>query len=535
MPAISTYSVPLAMPNLLPYPIIKTPYITEMAKARFEGTLPENLQLPLPDIQGLIDKAGQNKFTPENRKLLVDALRNQYLQTGITPDQSPVVFENIEALNQTNTYTVTTGQQIHVMLGPLFFIYKIRSLMAYVELFNKTAKDCTVVPMFWMASEDHDLEEINHVKLYNETFNWQAEAGNAVGRFSCEGIAEMIDAAEARADKTDAHAQMFALFRKYYTPNRTLSQATRLILNELYGAEGLIILDPDDAALKQLFLPVAKADILNKIAFNTVNVSNKVLKTAGFETRVNAREINYFWLDNGKRHKLKMTDDQVFIDDSNIELSVETMLSQPEKISPNVLTRPLYQESILPNILYLGGGAEVEYWLPLQQTFEKCNLVYPVLLMRDSVLMLSNKNLDAITAAGFEWFDMFKPETELASIFAEKHNHESQRVELLIQNLQAQLQELKTDFEKRDSTPGNIHREINELQKGIARLTKLVADETLRLQKDNQALSKILKIKAKFFDKKQERDEFLIQYPEALNIRFHKSDACFPELVLKAV
>jgi septal ring factor EnvC (AmiA/AmiB activator) len=155
--------------------------------------------------------------------------------------------------------------------------------------------------------------------------------------------------------------------------------------------------------------------------------------------------------------------------------------------------------------------------------------------MRDSVLMLSNKNLEAITAAGFVWFDMFKPETELASIFAEKHNHESKRVELLIQNLHAQLQELKSDFEKRDSTPGNIHREINELQKGIARLTKLVADETLRLQKDNQALSKILKIKAKFFDKKQERDEFLIQYPEALNIRFHKSDACFPELVLKAV
>ena len=163
MPAISTYSVPLVMPDFSPYPIVKTPYITDMAKARFEGTLPENLQLPLPDIQGLIDKAGQNKFTPENRKLLVDALRNQYQQTGITPDQSPVVFENIDALNQTNIYTVTTGQQIHVMLGPLFFIYKIRSLMAYVELFNKTAKDCKVVPVFWMASEDHDLDEINHV------------------------------------------------------------------------------------------------------------------------------------------------------------------------------------------------------------------------------------------------------------------------------------------------------------------------------------------------------------------------------------
>jgi len=520
------------MPDKLSIPVIQTPYVSKFTRDYLSGKQLGGFTLGNPTLNQLKKKAGERVFLQELRTTLVNALFNQYKNDGVTLKPDSEVYKNIQSLQNSDTFSVTTGQQIHIFLGPLFFVYKIQSLLALSKLFNKNNKTYSSVPVFWMASEDHDLAEINYVKLYGETFTWETEAGSAVGRIHCDGLPELIDRLEARADKNPENEALYALFRKHYVIGKKLSAATRSLLHELFEDQGLIILDPDDAILKQSFLPIVKQEIENKILFNSGKEQTRILKQNSYEPRVNAQEINFFWLDNKQRIKLKINQGQITKDQTTEVLLKTEIFSQLEKLSPNVLARPLYQETILPNILYLGGSAEIEYWLPLQEAFAKFGLQYPVLMQRDSMLILSAKNIEAIEKNGFVWHELFKSEQEIANVFFAKHEHESGKVASLIAGMQTHLDELKSDLENKE-TPGIIHREVNELQKGIAKLSRIIAEEELKVQKENVSLSKLLKLKVKFFDSKQERDEFVISYPFILQQQFDKTDEILPELFLK--
>jgi bacillithiol biosynthesis cysteine-adding enzyme BshC len=527
-----TSTEPLPMPDKLSIPVIKTPYVSKLAKDYLSGNNLGGLNPGIPNLEQLQAKANERVFAQESRTVLVEALLNQYKNDGVSLSEDSEVLKNIQSLLLPNTFSVTTGQQIHIFLGPLFFVYKIQSLLALAKRFNSNTSSQTVVPVFWMASEDHDLAEINYVKLYGETYSWEPTAGNAVGRITCDGLPEIINRLEARADKNAENEALYALFRKHYVDGKKLSAATRSLLHELFEDQGLIIIDPDDSSLKKQFLPAIKQEIEDKILFNSGKEQTKILKQNGYEPRVNAQEINFFWLDDNQRVKLKVKNNQIFKDNTEVEISKEEIYATPEKISPNVLTRPLYQETILPNILYLGGSAEIEYWLPLQEAFKQLGLQYPLLMQRDSMLILSSKNLEAIEKNGFVWNELFQSEQEIAKVFFAKHEHESGKITSLIAGMQNHLDELKTDLEKKE-TPGIVHREVNELQKGIAKLARIISEEELKVQKENVTVSKLLKLKVKFFDSKQERDEFVISYPFVLQQQFSKTEDIQPELILK--
>ncbi len=491
-------------------PITETPYVSELAKDYLLGK-DIGINNPLvTDYEGIFKLAKSKNFSLENRNILVEVLLNQYKKDSVELNENSQVYRNILDLKESSTFSFTTGQQIHIFLGPLFFIYKIQSLLRHVKNFNASNNGIKAVPVFWMASEDHDLNEINYIKLYGETHTWEAEAGNAVGRILCKGLPELIDKIEERADKTAENIKLFKLFRSHYKSDRTLAAATRSLLNEIFGEEGLLIVDPDDKRLKQSFAEISKREIEEKILFNNYNEQNSIIKKHGFEPRVNAQEINFFWLENSKRIKLKIKNSKIVKGDSDEELTLEIILQHIDKLSPNVITRPLYQETILPNILYLGGGAELEYWLPLQETFQKLGIQFPALIQRDSVLYISNKNFDSFNKIGLKWWQLFQDEKKLVDLYNELIKDDSHNISNILNSIQSSIEHLSETLKVKEIKSGLIFKEISDIQKGMIRLSNQLSDEELKTKAKDPVFARIIKIKEKLFDKKQERNDFVV-------------------------
>ncbi len=506
-------------------PITETPYVSKLAKDYLLG---KNIGINNPlvkDYNGLLEKAKTKEFNSEKRLILANVLFEQYKKDGVELNENSPVYQNIQSLKEDNTFSFTTGQQIHILLGPLFFIYKIQSLLRHSSNFNSQKNGYKAVPVFWMATEDHDLEEINYVKLYGETYKWEPKAGGAVGRILCKGLPELIDKIEERADKTEENNMLFSLFKKHYTNNKTLAEATRSLLHEIFGKEGLIIIDPDDKILKQSFIRVAAEEIENKVLFHFYNQQNKILKKSGYDSRVNAQEINYFWLEGDKRIKLKIKNSKIVKDDSDEELELYHILQNSNKLSPNVISRPLYQETVLPNILYIGGSAEVEYWLPLQEVFKNAGLQLPALLQRDSGLIISKKNYNIICKARLHWSHLLMEDKELTTHLDGTPNDKSNNLTNLIKVISSNMKELKIELEKQGIKNSMVFKEIKEIQKKFSGLSVQLVDEQIRLMQENPVLNKIFKIKAKYFDIKQERNEFVISYPGVLNNKKIKKTA----------
>lgn len=475
----------------------------------------------LQSYEQLSEKAKSREFTTEQRAILVSVLHNQYKLDGIDLPSNSKVYQNIESLGQENHFTITTGQQIHLFLGPLFFIYKIESLLRHVQNFNDLFKETQVIPVFWMASEDHDFEEINYVKLYGENYRWETQSGNAVGRIFCEGINELIDVLENRADKNESNKNFFALLRKHYTENKTLSAATRGLLHELFENRGLVILNPDDHQLKEMFMPIALSELSNQVAFSEYNSTLKKLKTEGYNSRVNAQEINYFWLDAKQRTKLRIENKDILIGNTGEKINLKEIEENSSKLSPNVITRPLYQESVLPNIAYVGGNAEIEYWTPLKSTFEKLNLAFPALILRDSRILLSSKNSKIINESGLNWFDLFKTESEIIDIL----NHKKSNFETIFNHIFQNYNLLKSELEQSKLMLANGFKDLKEIEKLTHKLSNTITNEELNSKKNAESIQRILKIKQKFFEQKQERDEFSINYASQISSFFmHNTD-----------
>jgi bacillithiol biosynthesis cysteine-adding enzyme BshC len=329
----------------------------------------------IDDFESIIENK-KNSF--KHRNTLVDVLLKQYKGSGIDDE---VTLTTIRSLADENTFTVTTGQQIVLFTGPLYFPFKIISTIQLAQKLKKKYPDQNFVPIFWMATEDHDFEEINHVFVQKQKFTWKQKHGGPVGRLATNGINDLISEVEHLIGKSEWTVQ---LRKAYQTDN--LANATRKLVHQLFGDLGLIVIDGDDAVLKSLFASVMEQDITEQHSSNCVeNLSKELAKD--YKIQVNSREINFFYQTHQSRNRIEKSGNDYVVKAENKRWS-ETELKQniqndPSAFSPNVLMRPLYQETILPNLAYIGGGAEVAYWLQLKSTFDFYEIPFPLLILRN--------------------------------------------------------------------------------------------------------------------------------------------------------
>ncbi len=416
-----------------------------------------------PTDDGILEATKTHPLGTSEREILRDALLQQYQEVDLTKSSR----SNIESLAKANTFTITTGHQLNIFTGPLYFIYKIVSVINACKSLNQQHPDLHFVPVYWMATEDHDLEEINHFQLFGKTFTWETDQKGPVGSMLTDGLAELAQSLPEAAP----------LFEDAYRNAKDLAQATRIFVNELFKREGLVILDGNNANLKRMFIPIMKEELSQQQANVEVEKSSAKLEKLGYKGQVFSREINLFYMEKGMRERIVEEKGTYKVLHTELEFSQEDILalleSHPEKFSPNVILRPLYQETIMPNVAYFGGPAEVAYWLQIKSVFDLYKVAFPVVMPRNFALWINGGIAKKLNQLGIEIQDVFLNNDELKTRFLDMQGFEAsdiQREEEMVRNAYEQIVKIAVEFD--GSLKGFIEAEESRALKSLENIGK---------------------------------------------------------------
>ena len=449
-------------------------------------------------------KEKKTNYANENRAVLVSVLKKQYSKIST----SGLTLQNIEALENPETFTITTGHQLNLFSGPLYFLYKIISTINLAKELKAKYPSQNFVPIYWMATEDHDFDEINYFTFKGRKFRWNKESTGPVGRLSTEGLEDFLEVYSHELGAGKNAEAIKKLFKESYLNHSSLADATRFLANQLFGEYGLVILDADDAALKRTFIPYIKEELALQTSHKKVLETIEKLKN--YAIQVNPREINLFYMEDDLRERIILENGKYLVNNTQMEFSETEILTllenHPEKFSPNVIMRPLYQEVILPNLCYIGGGGEIAYWLELKSFFDAVNVTFPVLLLRNSVLLATEKQAKKADKLGLSWSDLFLKQTDLVNKKTELLDDFS--IDLSIQKdfLKNQFHYLHSLAQKTDkSFLGAVKAQEAKQIKGLENLEKRLLKAQKRKHSDE--LERITDLQNELFPNKslQER------------------------------
>lgn len=432
----------------------------------------------------------QNSFTPEKREILAETIKSQLSDFSLSSKQ----MENLENLKKINTFTITTGHQLNLFSGPVFFVYKILQTIKTCTFLRQNFPMYNFVPVYWMASEDHDFAEINHFKTENNYYEINEKSGNAVGKIKIHDT-HFISEFEKEFKDSVFGTELILMLKEAYKSGNTLTKAIQTLVNRLFSDFGLLILDGDSRVLKSQIKDVFEDELINFSLEKNSKAKVDFLTDKYGKVQVNPRGINLFYLSE-TRDRIDFFNGKYIVVDKDIHFSEEEILKElenfPEKFSPNALMRPVYQETVLPNLAYIGGNAEIIYWLELKDYFTELNLPFPLLIPRNSMLFLKEKTLGKIDKLALKVNDFFRNFSEITN---DKILDNNEILNLLNEKeniLVNQFSELKKSSEATDKTFGNLVKaeEVRQLKsfekmkKRLLRAEKIKQNELLeRLEK----------------------------------------------------
>jgi bacillithiol biosynthesis cysteine-adding enzyme BshC len=425
----------------------------------------------------ILDQAkNRSSFDPKIRSLLAKRLSSQY--EGL--ELSDKVMKNLELLKENNTFTITTGHQLSLYTGPLYFVIKILHVIKMAEELNKEDADNNFVPVYWMATEDHDFEEISSVEIFGKKMEWETEQNGPVGRFNTRGLEAVRVHLHSLFENSDdeIHDAIDQLEGDKY------ADAFRRFINHLFGEYGLLIIDGDDSELKKQFSDIIRNELKEQFSFEAISITNNEIKKNGGVLQVNPREINLFYIQDGIRSRIVKDGHQYDIDSvgqfTSDEL-LELLEKHPENFSPNVVLRPLYQEVILPNLAYIGGGGEIAYWLQLKRVFDSQQVEFPIIMVRNSVLWIEKNVSDKLMKFKIQLDDIFESTDGLKKEYVRE-----QETSVL-------------DFENIQKSKESLLKEIDELIHQVdPSLERFALGEAAKLDKQLAGIqSKLIKVSKK--------------------------------------
>ncbi len=461
-----------------------------------------------PELSSFSKKINDRKKIQVERELLADVLLQQNKSLGANEK----VLANIQLLRNNNTFTVTTGHQLNLFTGPLYFIYKIISTINLAEKLKQEFPANDFIPVYWMHCEDHDFAEINHIHLFGKKIEWKEEHHGAAGEIATASLRSVIDELKTILGESENATELISLFSDAYLNHPNLADAMRFLCHQLFGKYGLVILDARDKRLKQRFVQQFKQDIFQNTNYKLVSETNTELEKLDYKTQVNPREINCFYLSEGKRERIVKNENKFEVLNTSVAFSKEELEieieNHPEKFSPNVVLRPLYQEHILPNLAYIGGAGELAYWLQYKSMFDAAKISFPVLVLRNSVMVAEENLTQKIARLGFSAKDFFSAEENLVNDFIAAHSS----VEISLAAEQQKLKELfasiKATATKVDSTlEASIEAELQKQLKVIEQLESRI--QRAEKKKHETSVNQIKSIREKLFpaNSLQERHE----------------------------
>jgi bacillithiol biosynthesis cysteine-adding enzyme BshC len=446
-------------------------------------------------IDGIQSAIKARQAFTTNRNLLYNALIQQYQGLWLSTSQE----KNLELLLQENTFTITTAHQPNIFTGPLYFIYKILHAAKLAEELKRQLPENNFVPMFYMGSEDADLDELGLINLNGEQLIWNTKQTGAVGRMKVDkAFIELIEKIYGQIGVHENGKQLVELFKKCYVINTSIQQATLQLINVLFSDYGVLVVIPDNAILKKSFQSVIEKEITEQFSHKAVaNTIDKLGKH--YKVQAGGRDLNLFYLVSDKRERIQVSGSKFIIPSLGIEFNkdeiVEELKNHPERFSANVILRGVFQETILPNIAFIGGGGELAYWLELKNVFDVAIVPYPVLVLRNSFAIVNAKQMQQ--CKGLEWSlqDLFKEERTLLNELVAKQSNNQLLLEQEIIDLNLYYTKLKAVTDKVDVTLSQHVKSLQQkaLQRIVALEKKLLKAEKKKFSVQEQRIRLIKK------------------------------------------
>ena len=456
--------------------------------------------------------AARQQYTG-NRGLLVQELQKQYAQLA----SHDLVNQNIQKLSDNTTFTICTAHQPCIFTGNLFFVYKILHAIRLARECKIAMPEYNFVPVYYMGSEDADLDELGKIWLSGEPLVWDAKQSGAVGRMKTKGLEKLIYRIEGELSVLPYGKELVALLKDCYLNGTDIATATLRLVHSLFGEYGLIVLLPDNRELKRVMIPVFEEDLFEQKSSSIVEESIGGL-SENYKVQANPREINLFYLKDNLRERFERDGDRWRVVNTDMSFSKDELREElhnfPERFSPNVILRGVFQETILPNIAFIGGGGELAYWLEFKNLFDYHQVPYPLLVLRNSFLVIEKKWKDKIARIGFAETDIFKNQEALLNELVKRESQ--QQVTLLeeVNNADEYYGHLKSIAGNIDET---LVTHVSALQTKALKSLLDLEKKLLRAEKkkfDNQN-RQIINIKSALFPNNnlQERvDNFMPYY-----------------------
>jgi bacillithiol biosynthesis cysteine-adding enzyme BshC len=465
----------------------------EKVESFFSGNFRE-----IAAFEAVAERVGSRDLS---RNEITTILREQNTQYGC--GQS--TLQNIDRLNDQNTFAVVTGQQVGLFSGPLYTIYKTITVIKLAGMLNEQCEG-DFVPVFWMASGDHDLEEIDHADIINSQ--------NQVERIVCDldvpntkapastfritpQISECIEKLRISTHESEFKKNILSTLSQVYSEKRSFVDAFASWMMHLFGKTGLVCIDATHPEFKSLGKEIFGLEIKeHSPSTDRVLDTSKRLAELDYPVQVQLHEgILDLFVGDQKRETVRIQDSDFLIGDSKSPISEQDLLSRLEKephhFSPNVLLRPLYQDALLPTVAYVGGPGEIAYFAQLKGVYEHFGLPMPVIYPRKNVTLLETRTANILDQYGLSVEEIWRKGSgvihgvisgQIPQTASEMLDSIVERLREDLQSLQDELVRVELSLEKAvDQAQGKIEYQISFLEKKILQASKK-RHETIRQQ-----------------------------------------------------
>jgi bacillithiol synthase len=442
-----------------------------------------------PAIEGIKKAIEEKQHQKIDRKVLVQVLREQYSLV----DTDASITKIIDSLLSDRTFTVCTAHQPNLFSGPLYFIYKILHVIKICHHLKNEFPENDFVPVFYMGCEDADLDELNHFTVAGKRYVWETNQSGAVGRmFIDKNILRLIDELQNQIGIGSYGNEIISVLKDCFKEGDTIQNATFNFIHSLFASYGLLVLIPDHSELKKQMILVFKDDLLKNKPSEIVETTCKKL-SENYPVQAHPREINLFYLKDDIRERIEKKGSKYHVINTDIQFSEDEIKIElekhPERFSPNVILRGLFQETILPNIAFIGGGGELAYWLQLKDLFKAYTINFPVLFLRNSFLLIDQKWQQKIDKLHLDIPSLFLPEDDI--------------MKLIVQKTSGKKISLNGEFENVSLLYDQVINQANEIDPTLAEHATAIKTKSINLLKTLE--KKMLRSeKRKFADQRRQ-------------------------------
>jgi bacillithiol biosynthesis cysteine-adding enzyme BshC len=460
-----------------------------------------------PNLEGIKKAIQQRKFSAIQRQTLVSVLENQYQVLGtIKEEKNIAAFEKVQAniglLKNDNCFAVTTAHQPNLFTGPLYFFYKIIHVIKLAAELKAQFPENDFVPVYYMGSEDADLAEVGSYNIDGAKHQWKTKQTGAIGRMLVDDhLLQLLQNLEGYWTVKPDGKEALAIIKAAYKKGNTINEATLQMVHLFFGQYGLVVVQPDDAKLKSLFVEVMQKELTTQFSHTAIQPTLKSL-SENYHVQSEGRAINLFYLKDATRNRIEKNGELFSVVDTNIQFTqaeiIQELQAYPDRFSPNVILRGAYQETIIPSVVFVGGGGELAYWMELKNVFEQAGVDYPVIILRNSFLFINDKQAKQWASLEFNIEALFNSTQALEIAFVKTQSVENLVLTEHIASLTDLYKLIQQDVIKIDSSLGDHALNLSvQAQKKLALLEKKMIRAEKR--KQHTSLARIHSIKSELF------------------------------------